>query len=670
MDKSGRLVVDSKETPAPISSPPSNGEVVAPKEPISSDTIDNSNNTTKPTYRQLPDDDVNWLNRNNGVEKMGKQNGTDANGDPDDGAKERMLKDELKATVLPSKNASEVQFIPENGDAKIDMDNVKQSLSGMGKAELMKYANDPFWIKLRWFLFIMFWLLWAAMLFGAVAIIVKAPKCSAPQPKKWWEESPIVRLQPSDSGVNSFAGLEILLDQLDEHHVKAISLHSVLQETKPDHTEDFLVLKSNKGGEMDEFKKFIAHAKSKKQHVIMELDPNHSSDQHFWFNQSIQGYEPYKSYYVWADGVKDKETGNLLPPNNWLSVNGGSAWKYNDDRKQFYLHQFNESQPDLNYNNPAVIDAFSEIFKQWMSLGVEGFRLLNTRYLVEDPKLSNDLPGNNYPADKDHYSSLNHVHTKDHPQNAVVLRQWREVILNYTNGEGLFTLVDGLPSDILRLYNNENRLIDLPQSIQLSAEFHNMRSNSVPTALTLNQTISNLLKFSPWPSIDLNGGKVDLRRRINSQTAESITLMTLLLPATPILNVNNILFIKNMSAPDAAFNKDIPAAKNASAAVIAARKSQQFLYGETKIVLLKNETIFSYTRFKSGNPGYLVLYNSADKSAEVDVTSLPYMSEEINVMAVSSNYKENLTNTKLNSDKIPISSQSTLVATFVPKSKN
>lgn len=106
---------------------------------------------------------------------------------------------------------------------------VKETLSGMGKEELMKFANDPFWVRLRWALFILFWLLWAAMLTGAIAIIVMAPKCAAPEPKKLWEESPIVQLDVSDSPSNDLKGLEPVLDDLEKQHVRAISLSSLVK---------------------------------------------------------------------------------------------------------------------------------------------------------------------------------------------------------------------------------------------------------------------------------------------------------------------------------------------------------------------------------------------------------------------------------------------------------
>lgn len=107
---------------------------------------------------------------------------------------------------------------------------IKEALSGMSKEELMKFANDPFWVRLRWALFILFWLLWAAMLAGAIAIIVMAPKCSAPEPKKLWEESPIVQLDASDSLSDDLKGLKSVLNYLRDLNIKAISLSSLVKE--------------------------------------------------------------------------------------------------------------------------------------------------------------------------------------------------------------------------------------------------------------------------------------------------------------------------------------------------------------------------------------------------------------------------------------------------------
>ena len=95
------------------------------------------------------------------------------------------VQDEAEEKLVSDNNTSgepkiEIKFLDsKNGDAKIDISEVRQVFVGMGKEELMKFANDPFWVKMRWFLFILFWVLWIGMLAGAVAIILLAPKCNS-----------------------------------------------------------------------------------------------------------------------------------------------------------------------------------------------------------------------------------------------------------------------------------------------------------------------------------------------------------------------------------------------------------------------------------------------------------------------------------------------------------
>lgn len=116
-------------------------------------------------------------------------------GEPDDGADEKLVNED--GLLKTNNESSEVKYISvdsQNGDAKVDMENVKIAFAGMGKEELMKFANDPFWVRLRWFLFVLFWLLWIAMLAGAIIIIVMAPKCASPAPLKWWEQSPLYQV--------------------------------------------------------------------------------------------------------------------------------------------------------------------------------------------------------------------------------------------------------------------------------------------------------------------------------------------------------------------------------------------------------------------------------------------------------------------------------------------
>ncbi|XP_033327990.2 CD98 heavy chain [Megalopta genalis] len=587
------------------------------------------------TYKALPDEDKREPPKEN---TMGKPNNeTEIN----DGAHEKMLKEENK--VAPTKDTTEVKFISENGDTKIDIETVKQALSGMGKEELMKFANDPFWVRLRWFLFITFWLLWASMLVGAIAIVVMAPKCSAPKPKEWWEKSPIVQLDPAETSTRNLKGVEALLDTLKAQHIDAISLASIVKGSTTEGPEDFMDI-NPQVGTVGDLETLTKAAKERDQYIILELDPTHTSTEHPWFTSSLAKEDPFTSYYVWADG-KTTSDGRRNPPNNWLSVFGGSAWEWNDQRGQYYLHQFNSTQPALNYNNPTVVTEFANVLTHWLKLGVSGFRLANTQYLTIQPELHDEYRSTTLTA-VDNYDSLVHVHTRDRTENAAIFSQWRERVFNETDNKGLFALQDDIGTNILQVYNEKKRLIHIPQNSQFL-----ITANDSINSTTLRKGISQWLNVTSWPGWDLNGKKSTLRQRMHPDIADSITLMTLLLPGTPILTLNDTL-----------------SAKDAFATLAKERESATFLYGD-KMFLTVNKTVFVYTRLKSGNPGYLVAYQTAEESIVVDLSTLPQVSSEVSVVAHSPNYVQDgdTIRTKLSSNKVPISAKSTVVLTFVPK---
>ncbi|XP_076283371.1 CD98 heavy chain [Lasioglossum baleicum] len=591
------------------------------------------------TYKALPDEDKCEPPKESKETTMGKPNNEN---EINDGAHEKMLKEENKVSTTKD-TAEVVKFVSENGDTKIDIDTVKQVLSGMGKEELMKFANDPFWVRLRWFLFITFWLLWAAMLVGAIAIVVMAPKCSAPKPKEWWEKSPIVQLDPAETSSHNLKGVETLLDTLKAQNIDAISLASVVKGSATTGSEDLMDINPDLGTASD-LEALTKAAKEKNQYIILEIDPTHTSTEHPWFKSSIAKEDPFTSYYIWAD-AKTTSDGRRNPPNNWLSVFGGSAWEWNEQRGQYYLHQFNSSQPELNYNNPTVVTEFADVLSHWLKLGISGFRLANTQYLTVQPELHDEFRST-IPTETDTYDSLVHAHTRDRPENAAILSKWQKRVYNETENKGLFALQDDIGTDILQVYNEKKRLIDIPQNSQFL-----ITANSSINSTTLRKGISQWLNFTSWPAWDLNGKKSTLRQRMPADIADSLTLMTLLLPGTPILTLNDTL-----------------SAKDAFATLSRARESATFLNGDTMLRTV-NGTVFVYTRLKSGNPGYLVAYQSAEEPTVVDVSTLPQVSSEVSVVAHSPNYVQDgdTIRTKLSSNKVPISGKSTVVLTFVPK---
>lgn len=124
--------------------------------------------------------------------------------------------------------------------------------------------------------------------------------------------------------------------------------------------------------------------------VIIDQVYNHCAEKHPWFQKSIRREQPYADYFVWADAKGFDESGAPLPPNNWTAIwnsTGPSAWSWNDERQQFYLHSFDHSMPNLNLNNPAVQEELLQIAQYWFDLGADGFRLDAATHYACDPLL-------------------------------------------------------------------------------------------------------------------------------------------------------------------------------------------------------------------------------------------------------------------------------------------
>ena len=137
-------------------------------------------------------------------------------------------------------------------------------------------------------------------------------------------------------------------------------------------------------GGMDAFKKVLDGAHERGMKVIMDLVVNHTSTEHEWFKKSRERIEPYTDYYIWRPGK-----GNKLP-NNWDSLFEGKAWKYDEVRKEYYMHLFAIEQADLNMDNPLVREEVKKILKFWLDLGVDGFREDVITFISKKEGLPND----------------------------------------------------------------------------------------------------------------------------------------------------------------------------------------------------------------------------------------------------------------------------------------
>ncbi|XP_075236441.1 maltase 2-like isoform X2 [Lycorma delicatula] len=182
-------------------------------------------------------------------------------------------------------------------------------------------------------------------------------------------------------------------------------------------------------GDMDDFKTLMDETKKRDMHVILDFVPNHTSDQHEWFQKSIKKEDPYTDYYIWRDG-KLLPDGNLTYPNNWLSIFGGRAWTWNEERGQYYFHQFIKHQPDLNYRNNFVRQDVKKAMKFWLDLGVDGFRVDAVNHLVEDKALR-DEPYKEGKYGSENYDDLIHLYTRDQNETYDVIYEFRRFLEDY-----------------------------------------------------------------------------------------------------------------------------------------------------------------------------------------------------------------------------------------------
>ncbi len=183
-------------------------------------------------------------------------------------------------------------------------------------------------------------------------------------------------------------------------------------------------------GSLADFDMLVTTAHNLGLKVLIDLVLSHSSDQHPWFKESRSSRDnPRANWYVWADPKPDG-----TPPNNWLSIFGGSAWAWDTTRCQYYLHNFLSSQPDLNFHEPAVQEELLNICRFWLDRGVNGFRLDTINFYVHDKQLRDNpaLPPEKRNASiapaVNPYNHQEHLYDKNQPENLEFLRRFRALL--------------------------------------------------------------------------------------------------------------------------------------------------------------------------------------------------------------------------------------------------
>lgn len=257
----------------------------------------------------------------------------------------------------------------------------------------------------------------------------------------WWRGGVIYQIYPrsfqdsNGDGIGDLRGITQRLDYIAGLGVDAIWISPFFKSPMKDFGYDVSDYRAIDPmfGTMEDFQTLLDRAHGLGLRVMIDLVLSHTSDQHPWFVESRSNREnPKADWYVWADPKPDG-----TPPNNWLSIFGGSAWQWDTRRQQYYLHNFLTSQPDLNFHNPDVQDALLDVARFWLDMGVDGFRLDTINFYFHDAQLR-DNPA--LPLDQRNatiapmvnpYNHQDHLYSKSQPENIAFLERLRALTDQY-----------------------------------------------------------------------------------------------------------------------------------------------------------------------------------------------------------------------------------------------
>jgi alpha-glucosidase len=262
-----------------------------------------------------------------------------------------------------------------------------------------------------------------------------APASPKADPDRWWHGGVFYQIYPrsyADSngdGVGDLPGIVSKLDHLARLGIAAVWLSPVTRSPNRDWGYDVSDYRAIDPafGTLADLDTLVHEAAARDIRILMDLVPNHTSDQHAWFVDAVGGRDAaHRDYYVWADAKPDGS-----PPNNWVSIFGGSAWELDEASGQYFLHNFEAAQPDLNWWNEDVRREFDDIVRFWWDRGVAGFRIDVCNMMIKDKELRDNPPADeNDPLDQQ-FMGQRAVYNTDRPEAHEILRRWRVIADSY-----------------------------------------------------------------------------------------------------------------------------------------------------------------------------------------------------------------------------------------------
>ncbi len=281
--------------------------------------------------------------------------------------------------------------------------------------------------------------MWVGGMLGAVPSAAQtAARAHTSSADPWWKHAVIYEIYPrsfqdsNGDGIGDLNGITARLDYVKDLGIDAIWITPMFPSPQVDFGYDVSDFEAvdPKYGTMADMDRLLTEANKRDVRVCLDFVVNHTSDKHKWFLESKSSRNnPKRDWYIWRDPKGFNPDGTPIPPNNWLSEFGHSAWKYDGSTKQFYYHRFYAEQPDLNWRNPQVEKAMFDVVRFWLNRGVAGFRLDAVPTMFENPNLPNakELPGKTKLGDQ----NQENAEYEDLPEVHGVMRRLRTLVDSY-----------------------------------------------------------------------------------------------------------------------------------------------------------------------------------------------------------------------------------------------
>src|SRR6478752_4514506 len=379
--------------------------------------------------------------------------------------------------------------------------------------------------------------------------------------KVWWRHGIFYQIYPrsfQDSNADGVGDIKGIIERLP--YLRSLGIYAIwLSPIFPSPMADFgYDISDYVGidplfGSMADFDALVAAAHAAGLKVILDLVPNHTSDQHLWFAESRKSRDnPKRDWYIWRDPAADGG-----PPNNWMSEFGGSAWQYDAATGQYFYHAFLAAQPDLNWRNPAVRKAMYDVMRFWLRKGVDGFRVDVIWHLIKDAEFRDNPPNPDFREGRPPHEKVLPLYSNDQAEVHDAIAEMRRVVDEF-DARVLIGEIYLPPKRLVAYYGRDLGGAHLPFNFALlSAPWH---------ARQIEKIIGDYeaeLPRGAWPNWVLgNHDRPRVTSRVGQDQARVAAMLLLTLRGTPTLYYGDEIGMHQVAiAPDQVrdpFEKNVP----------------------------------------------------------------------------------------------------------------